>query len=476
MATAVAILAAGKGTRLRSQRPKVLHTVGGKALLLHVIDAARAVVPASDIYVIIGHQAALVRAAVENTGVRFIEQREQKGTGHAIAAALPSLAAYDDLLVLSGDVPLLTGGTVAALHRFHTERSGTMTVLSAVVEDPFGYGRIVRAGAGLDEVERIVEQKSLAPGEDKIREINSGIYAFALPPLRAGIGGLRANNTQGELYLTDMAAILRASGGRVLAQAAPSADEVLGANTIAEMMVLDGALRRQIAAHHMAAGVTIFQPETVVIDAGVQIGPDTIIEPFAQLLGTTRVGSGTRIRSFSVLEDMRVGDAVLIRQGSILAGSVVGDGAVLGPYAHLRPESQVGDGAHVGNFVELKKTRMGARAKANHLAYLGDTEIGEGANIGAGTIVCNYDGVRKHDTVIGAGAFVGSNAVLVAPVSVGEGAYIAAASCITGDVPADALGLGRSRQVNKPGWAAKRRAARAAGRTNQAEDQPEVSE
>ncbi len=469
MATAVAILAAGKGTRLRSQRPKVLHTVGGKALLLHVIEAARAVVPASDIYVIIGHQAAQVRAAVEHTGVRFVEQREQKGTGHAIAEALPALPAYDDLLVLSGDVPLLTGSTVAALQRFHIERAGAMTVLSAVVDDPFGYGRIVRAGGesdpgARDEIARIVEQKSLAPGEEAIREINSGIYAFALAPLRAGIGRLRANNSQGELYLTDMAAILRADGQRVLAQAAPSADEVLGANTIAEMMALDTRLRRNTAARHMAAGVTIFQPETVVIDAGVEIGPDTVIEPFAQLLGTTRVGSGTRIRSFSVLEDMTVGHAVLIRQGCILAGSAIGDGAVLGPYAHLRPESQVGNGAHVGNFVELKKTRMGAGAKANHLAYLGDTEIGEGANIGAGTIVCNYDGVRKYATEIGAGAFVGSNAVLVAPVSIGEGAYIAAASCITGDVPADALGLGRSRQVNKPGWAAKRRAARTAER------------
>ncbi len=465
MATAIAILAAGKGTRLRSRRPKVLHTVGGKALLLHVIDAARAVTPPSDIFVIIGHEAAQVRAAVEHTGVRFVEQREQKGTGHAIGEALPALAAYDDLLVLSGDVPLLAGSTVAALHRFHTERAAAMTILSAVVENPFGYGRIVRAArvadqAGSDEVDRIVEQKSLAPGEDGIREINSGIYAFALEPLRAGIGRLRADNSQGELYLTDMAAILRTSGGRVLAQAAPSAEEVLGANTIAEMMVLDGALRRHTAARHMAAGVTVFQPETVVIDAEVEIGPDTVIEPFAQLLGTTRVGSGTTIRSFSVLENMTVGDGVLVRQGCILANSVIGDGAMLGPYAHLRPDSAVGDGAHVGNFVELKKTRMGAGAKANHLAYLGDATIGEGANIGAGTIVCNYDGVHKYETEIGAGAFVGSNAVLVAPVSVGEGAYIAAASCITQNVPADGLGLGRARQVNKEGWAAKRRAAR----------------
>ena len=228
------------------------------------------------------------------------------------------------------------------------------------------------------------------------------------------------------------------------------------------MMALAQALRRQTAHRHMAAGVTIFQPETVVIDAEVEIGPDTVLEPFTQLLGTTRVGSGTTIRSYSVLENMVVGDSVLIRQGCILGNSEVSDGALLGPYAHLRPESLVGEGAHVGNFVELKKTRMGAGAKANHLAYLGDTEIGDGANIGAGAIVCNYDGVAKHETRIGAGAFVGSNAVLVAPITVGDGAYVAAASCITHDVPADALALGRARQAIKEGWAKARRALRSA--------------
>lgn len=464
MRTAVAILAAGKGTRLRSRRPKVLHTVGGKALLLHVIQAARAVAEAPDIYVIIGHEAEQVRAAVEHTGVQFAEQREQKGTGHAIAEALSSLGDYNDLLVLSGDVPLLAGGTVEALARFHRERAAAMTILSAEVENPFGYGRIVRAAASSDEVARIVEQKSLASGEGEIREINSGIYAFALAPLRAHIGELRANNTQGELYLTDMASILRAAGERVLVERVSRAEEVLGANTISEMMVLDSALRRQTAERHMAAGVTIFQPETVVIDAEVEIGPDTVLEPFTQLRGATRVGRGTTIRSYSVLENMTVGDGVLVRQGCILANSEIHDGAQLGPYAHVRPESVVGAGAHVGNFVELKKTRMSEGAKANHLAYLGDTEIGAGANIGAGTIVCNYDGVAKHETHIGAGAFVGSNAVLVAPVTVGDGAYVAAASCITHNVPADALALGRARQVIKEGWARARRALRSAAK------------
>ena len=458
MALAIAILAAGKGTRLKSKRPKVLHAVGGKPLLLHVIDAALTLVPAHDVYVIIGHEAEAVRAAVEHTGVRFVLQGEQRGTGHAVQQALPLLVGYDDLLVLSGDVPLLESGTVARLRDFHAAGNAAMTILSAEVDEPFGYGRIVRREPGSPEVAAIVEQKELAPGQEGIREINSGIYAFALAPLRAHISRIEANNKGGELYLTDLAALLNDAGERVLAVEAPSAIEVMGANTIGELMALDAALRRQTAERHMAAGVTIFQPETVVIDATVEIGPDTVIEPFVQLLGATRVGADCRIRSYSVLEDMRVGNAVLIRQGCILCGSGIADGALLGPYAHIRPDSTVGAGAHVGNFVELKQTRMEAGAKANHLAYLGDAEIGAGANIGAGTIVCNYDGTHKHRTTIGEGAFVGSNSVLVAPVLVGAGAYVAAASCVTEDVPDGALAVGRARQVNKEGWAAKRRA------------------
>ncbi len=458
MALAIAIMAAGKGTRLQSKRPKVLHTVGGKPLLLHVIDAALALASPEDVYVIIGHQAGAVRAAVEHTGVRFVEQSEQKGTGHAIQQALLQLGAYDDLLVLSGDVPLLQPSTVRDLRDFHTGESAAMTILSAEVENPFGYGRVLRRTPGSPEVAAIVEQKELAPGQEGVREINSGIYAFALPALRGHIGQLQVNNAQGELYLTDMAGLLNAAGGRVLARQAPSAQEILGANTIAEMMALDRALRRQTAERHMAAGVTIFLPETVVIDAGVEIGADTVLEPFVQLLGKTHVGCECLIRSHSVLEDTRVGDGVVIRQGCILSGSSVADRARLGPYAHLRPESEVGARAHVGNFVELKKTRMGEGAKANHLAYLGDTVIGEGANIGAGTIVCNYDGVHKHGTTIGAGAFVGSDSVLVAPLSVGAGAFVAAASCVTEDVPEGALAVGRARQVNKEGWASKKRA------------------
>lgn len=457
MKLAVAILAAGKGTRLKSKRPKVLHTVGGKLLLEHVLDAALAVAPPEDTYVIIGHQAEAVRAAVAHRGVRFVEQREQRGTGHAVQQALPELAGYDALLVLSGDVPLLKPETVRHLSAFHGEHGAGMTVLSANVDSPAGYGRILRRAPGAVELAAIVEQKDLAPGQEYIREINSGIYAFSLPAMRAHIGRLTANNAGRELYLTDMARLLDEAGAPVLVLEAERAAEVLGANTIEEMMALDRELRRAAAARHMAAGVTIFQPETVVIDAGVEIGADTILEPFTQLLGATRVGPGCRIRSYSVLEDMVLGENVLVRQGCILSGSAIADGALLGPYAHVRPESEIGAGAHIGNFVELKKTQMAAGAKANHLAYLGDTIIGAAANIGAGTIVCNYDGTRKHQTTIGEGAFVGSDSVLVAPVTIGAGAYIAAASCITEPVPEGALALGRARQVVKEGWAARKR-------------------
>ena len=460
MALAIAILAAGKGTRLKSQRPKVLHSIGGKPLLLHVIDAALKVVPAGDVVVIVGHEAARVRATVEHTGVRFAEQTEQKGTGHAVAQALPALQGYDDVLVLSGDVPLLDSSTVLALRDLHVSRQAAMTILTAEVEQPFGYGRIVRKqdAGGPERVEAIVEQKALTDAQASIREINSGIYAFRVGVLATYLPQIQANNAQGELYLTDMAGLLNAAGERVLALQAPSAVEVLGANTIAEMMALDSALRLRTAERHMTDGVTIFQPHTVIIDADVRIGPDTILEPFVQLLGSTRIGSHTTVRSFSVLEAMTVGDGVVIRQGCILAHSQINDGAMIGPYAHMRPESLVERGAHVGNFVELKKTHMGMGAKANHLAYLGDAEIGAGANIGAGTIVCNYDGIDKHRTEIGAGAFVGSNATLVAPVAVGAGAYVAAASRVTESVPDGALALGRARQTNKEGWAERRRA------------------
>ncbi len=457
---AIVIMAAGKGTRLKSRRPKVLHEIGGKPLVAHVIAAASKIVAPGEIFVVVGHQAEQVRAAVASTGVRFVEQAEQLGTGHAIQCCREAIAGCENILVLSGDVPLIRPETIEKLWRFHQTEQAAMTILTAVPADPAGYGRIVRRSPHSLEVEAIVEQKALASEQQSMREINSGIYAFRTAPLLAHLEKLNPNNANRELYLTDMAGLLCAAGERVVAIQASDATEVLGANTIAELVALDAALRAATANRLMAAGVTIFRPETCQIDAEVEVAPDTVIEPFVQLLGRTKIGGDCRIRSYSVIEDCELGRDVLVRQCCVLSGSVIADGARIGPFAHLRPGCEIGEDVHIGNFVETKKARMGKGAKAGHLAYLGDAEVGERTNIGAGTITCNYDGTNKHTTRIGKDAFIGSDSTLVAPVEVGDGAYVGAGSCITKDVPADALAVGRGRQMNKEGWAAARRARR----------------
>src|SRR6185437_2259763 len=335
-ALAIVIMAAGKGTRLKSRRTKVLHEVGGRPLLGHVIDAATAVVPADRAYVVIGHQADQVREAVAGLGVRFVEQTEQKGTGHAIQCAGQAVAGFENILVLSGDVPLIRPETLERLWQFHRAERAAMTLLTASPTD-------------------------------------ASIYAFRTAPLFAHLGELRAENAHGELYVTDMAHVLRGAGERVVAVEAPDAAEVLGANTLAELASLDATLRAANARRLMASGVTIFRPETCVIDAAVEVAPDTVIEPFVQLLGATRIGSDCRIRSFTVIENCVIGDSVEVRQNCVLSGSSIASGAKIGPFAHLRAESQIGENAHIGNFVETKKTRMANGAKANHFAYLGDS-------------------------------------------------------------------------------------------------------
>jgi bifunctional UDP-N-acetylglucosamine pyrophosphorylase / glucosamine-1-phosphate N-acetyltransferase len=452
---AIVIMAAGKGTRLRSKRAKVLHEIGGRPLLAHVIAAAQQITPAHDIYVIIGHRAAEVRAAVEDTGVNFIVQAEQRGTGHAMMSARAEVAKYRNVLVLSGDVPLIRPATIARLRDFHLARKAAMTVLTAEPPDPFGYGRVIRTGS--ENVKAIVEQKALTRAQQRAREINSGIYAFATAPLFANIDRLTTDNAHREFYLTDMAALLVKARARVVALKADDPAEVLGANTLAELAALDAQLRSRKCQELMAAGVVIYRPDTCVIDAEVAIGADTVIEPFVQILGTSRIGSDCRIRSFSVISDSQLSDKVLVRQGCVFDRAQIESGAMLGPYSHLRPGSEIGEGAHVGNFVETKKIRMGRGSKANHLTYLGDAEIGAGVNVGAGTITCNYDGAAKYKTVIEDGAFVGSDSTLVAPVRVGKRAYVAAGSTITQDVPEDALAIGRGRQTLKEGWAKRRR-------------------
>ncbi len=454
---AIAIMAAGKGTRLKSKLPKVLHEVGGKPLLAHVIAAAKQVVPAGDIYAIVGHEAARVSKAVEDTGIQFVVQEPQRGTGHALMCAGQALARYDDVIVLSGDAPLITVDTISKLRDFHHQRKAAMTILSAELADPTGYGRIIRKTGRKDEVQAIVEEKSCTPAQRKLREINSGFYAFSVKPLFANIEQLKTDNAHAEFYLTDMAAVLRKAGERVVVTTTKNASEILGSNTRAELVELDRKMRREKCLQLMASGATIFYPETCVIDSDVEIGADTVIEPFVQLLGHTRIGADCRVRSYSVIQNSEIGDSVLVRPGCVLDDARVAKGAVLGPYSHLRPGSDIGEGAHVGNFVETKKVRLGKGSKANHLTYLGDAEIGDGVNIGAGTITCNYDGVHKHKTIIEDGVFVGSDSTLVAPVKLGKGSYVGAASCITDDVPEDSLAIGRGKQVVKEGWVKNKR-------------------
>jgi len=457
--TAVVIMAAGKGTRLKSRHPKVLHEVGGRLLLEHVIRAAMRVVAPDDIYIIVGHEAERVRKAVAATGVNFILQEPQRGTGHALMVAQKALENYSTTVVLSGDAPLITPETISYLIAFHGSKHAAMTLLSARLQNPTGYGRILRKKAGSSEVREIVEEKSANTAQRKIQEINSGIYAFNSKALFKYIGNLKTDNPHSEFYLTDMAAVLGKAKLRVLSVPTNNPHEILGANTRADLAAVDRELRMAKCHELMASGVTIVYPETCLIDSDVLVGSDTIIEPFVQILGNTRIGVDCRIRSYSVISNSVIGDGVLIRPGCVLDGAVVGASAVLGPYSHLRPESRINEGAHVGNFVETKKMVLGKNSKANHLTYLGDAEIGDDVNVGAGTITCNYDGVYKHKTVIEGGVFIGSDTTLVAPVKIAKGAYVAAASCITEDVPADSLALGRARQIIKEGWVRDKRAA-----------------
>ena len=454
----VLILAAGLGTRMKSKRAKVLHRAGGRTLVEHVVEAALAVAPPERICVVVGHQAEQVQATLEDQGVRFAIQAEQLGTGHAVTVCRDAAGAHDGLVaVLYGDCPLLTPETLRKLVDRQRHSSAAATMLSTRLDDPSGYGRIVRNADG--SVQAIVEQKAATPEQLAIREVNPGIYCFRGDLLWKHIGEIAPNNTAKEFYLTDMVSILRRAGHAVETVFHENAQELLGINTRIELAEADRVLRERTVRRLMLEGVTISKPETVTIDAGVRIGRDTIIEPFAQILGPTLIGEDCHIGACSIIHASELGDRVVIGPFTIVGSSVLERDVHAGPFARLRMDNHVEAGAHIGNFVELKKTRLGAGTKSMHLAYLGDSTIGRKANIGAGTITCNYDGVRKHPTKIGDGVFVGSNSTLVAPIELGAGSYVAAGSVITQDVPEDALALGRERQVNKPDWAKKRRGA-----------------
>jgi len=457
MNVTVVILAAGLGTRMKSRKAKVLHRAGGRTLVEHVVSTALELAPAERIFVVVGHQAEQVRQAVATPGIGFIEQREQKGTGHAVLMGREALAGLGGYLVIVyGDGPLLQAETLRQLIAKADSSGAAGVLLSALMDDPTGYGRVVRDADG--HVAAIVEQKAATPEQLAVREANMGIYCYRADLFWKHIGEMRPDNPAQEYYLTDMVEILRRAGHSIEAMEIGDPGEALGINDRTELAEADWILRERKLRAVMLAGVTIQKPETVTIDADVSIGIDTVIEPFAQILGKTRIGENCRIGTCAIVENSELADEVEIGAFTLVGASRLERAAHVGPFARLRFGNHVGEAAHVGNFVELKNAELGAGAKANHLAYLGDTEIGAGTNIGAGTITCNYDGVRKHKTTIGSNVFVGSNATLVAPIEIGEGAYLAAGSVITEPVPPDALALGRARQTLKPEWAKKRRA------------------
>ena len=450
MDTHVVILAAGKGTRMKSALPKVLHRVAGRPLIEHVLACAEAIGPRTTT-VVIGHQADTLTAALRGRpGLSVVVQEPQLGTGHALMTTEQVLGSQAGVLVLlSGDVPLLTPQTLQTLVDRHISSNAAATVLTALVDNPTGYGRIVRSG---EQIARVVEEKDASPAERAIREINSGIYAFALKGLFAAVRQIATENAQNEYYLPDLVAIFRGQGLVVETVTVSNADEIRGINSRTELAAVSRIVRDQTNAALMTAGVTIEDPATAYVDAGVTIGVDTILHPGVSIEGRTTIGTGCEIHSGARIVDSVIGDRVIILNHCVITGARIADDVSIGPFAHLRAETDIRSRARVGNFVELKKTVLGAGSKANHLAYLGDATIGEKVNIGAGTITCNYDGTTKSQTVIEDGAFVGSDSQLIAPVTIGKGAYVGSGSTIRESVPSGALAVSAGKQRNLEGW------------------------
>jgi bifunctional UDP-N-acetylglucosamine pyrophosphorylase/glucosamine-1-phosphate N-acetyltransferase len=455
----VLILAAGKATRFKSEHSKLLHRLAGRPLGAYILETARASGP-ERIYLVVGHEAEEVRAAFADTRATFIEQKEQLGTGHALMVASGELGRCPSstLIVLVGDVPLLRAETLRGLVEAHQKARAAATVLTARLDDPHGYGRIVRGAGG--QVRAIVEEKVCTAAQRKIREVNSGIICFSLPHLLKHVQKLSAQNAQEEFLLTDLIGIFNRQKLKVTAFSGAEAREVAGVNDRVELAQLEKLLRRRTAEALMREGVTIVDPETTSIDASVAVGRDTVIEPGVSLSGTTRVGQGCTLKSHAVLSDTILHDHVTVRPFCVISGCEIASGAVIGPFAHLRDGALIDEEARIGNFVEVKKTRVGRGARALHLSYLGDAVLGEKVNVGAGTVTCNYDGERKSPTTIEEGVFIGSGSMLVAPLRIGRHSYVAAGSTITEDVPPEALAVGRARQTNKEGWTRQREAVK----------------
>jgi bifunctional UDP-N-acetylglucosamine pyrophosphorylase / glucosamine-1-phosphate N-acetyltransferase len=453
--THVVVLAAGQGTRMKSSLPKVLHPIAGRPMIERVLDTANAVSP-STITLIVGHKADVVRDRLgKSQNLQCALQEPQLGTAHALQQAEPLLAGRSgSLILLSGDVPLLSPNTLKRLLEMHRGSRAAATVVTATVDRPYGYGRIVR---NRGRITRIVEERDASPTQRQIKEINSGIYAFDLPPLFDALRSIASQNAQGEFYLTDLIAIYRRRKLPVETLLVENAQEIRGINSRSELAEVSRLVRQKKNEELMAAGVTFIDPATTYVDPEAEIAADTVLHPGVVIEGRTRIGAACEIQAYVRISDSEIGDRVTINSFCLISGAQVADGAALGPFAHLRPGSTVGEKAKIGNFVELKNTNMGPRSKANHLSYLGDATVGADVNVGAGTITCNYDGVNKHRTVIEDGAFIGSDSQLVAPVTIGKGAYVGAGSSIVADVPAGALGIARSRQNNVEGWVERRK-------------------
>ena len=453
---AAIVLAAGKGTRMKSQTAKVLHEIVGRPLAYFPVKRALEI-GASPVVVVVGHQAeaveAAVAAALPGAPIRFAVQREQLGTAHAVLAAKDALRGYDGpIAILSGDTPLLQAATLEAVVR--ARGSAALALATMRLASPGGYGRIVHDARGRPD--RIVEEKDATEAERRIDEVNAGLYCASAAFLWEALSRVGSQNAQREFYLTDLVAMAARDGGAEAVPVPP--EEASGVNDREELARAGRALLQRHASALMRSGVTIEDPDRFDCDEGIELGPDTVVEPNVRLRGRTRVGAGCRIGQGSILTDAVLADGVTVRPYTVIDESTVSARAILGPFSRLRPGSEIGEGAHVGNFVETKKARLGKGAKANHLTYLGDAEIGANVNVGAGTITCNYDGEKKHPTTIGEGAFIGSDSILVAPITIGAGAYVAAGSTLTDSVPPGSLALGRAKQVTKEGWVARRAA------------------
>ncbi len=451
---ATIILAAGKGTRMKSDLVKVLHPILGLPMISYPLELSLNGIKAEKTIVVVGHQADRIQEIFKNSNIDFALQKEQLGTGHAVLQAIPFLRSFSGtVLILCGDVPLVRLETLRSFIDTYKKNESTLCVLTAVVEEPFGYGRILRNPEGW--LEKIVEEKDALEEERRIREINTGIFCVKASFLTEGLREIGKENAQGEYYLTDMVEIAKKKGLRCSAHIVADPVEIMGINTRVDLAMANEKLRLEMLRELMLSGVTVIDPQTTYVDRTVEVGKDTILHPNCHLQGRTKIGERCIIEPNSKVSDSTIGDEVTIRSNSVITESKIEDGASIGPFSHLRPLSEIKKKAKIGNFVEVKKSVIGKGSKANHLAYIGDSLLGEGVNIGAGTIFCNYDGFEKHQTIIEDGVFVGSNVEFVAPVKVGNGSSIGAGTTVTKDVPEGALAISRVKQKNIKGWTKK---------------------